>query len=200
MADTNRRITRSRSDIRENQSSGAAAGISRRQIARFFMEKDLFMQGLLGIALLGLMFFSGFIALGTYVLGAREEAFLRAALTAEALVTDVKQTAVTRKSSSSSGANVHYKNILTFEFATQNGEKITTRLNDGQNTVYSAGDRTEILYDPLNPKKIQLAEKRDLPEAMNMISRIAQAVFLCSAAALWFFGRRRKPGVNLRFE
>lgn len=136
------------------------------------------LRSMFGLALMGVMFCSGFIALGTFIFSTSHDKFLAAAVSTKANVIDTRQ-------------NQRFS-ILTFEFQTKEGSKVVARINDDFWSVYSKGDTTEILYDPGNPKEIMLPKKRGHGTILSTISSIFTTVFLVACLVFWMTTRRYK--------
>ena len=157
-------------------------------------SKDLIRQGLIGIIVMGVMFFSGFIAFGTYVIGYQQDSFVNSAVSVDGKIIDMKVHRREEKNTSSNGrtsSRVYNDSILVFDFIDQKGSAVQARLNDGAKSMYSVGDITTILYDPKNPKKIMLTEKRDQGQILEKISTIAFTVFIISFLVFILFGKRK---------
>lgn len=157
-------------------------------------SKGLMWQGLLGLVLMATMFFSGFIAFGTYIFSFQHKNFIDSAISVEGKVVDLQIHKRTEKNTSANGRDLsrtYDDTILVFEFTDSNGNLNQARVNDGSQSMYKVGDTTTILYNRENPKEIMLMEKRGKGQILDKISSIAQTIFVVSFFVFLILGKRK---------
>lgn len=141
-------------------------------------------RGCLFIILCGVLFMSGFFAVGTYVLSTYESTFFANGIQATATVQSIKQKQVKKEYSERNGKSsrnkkhtIEYISVVALTFEDQSGNQVKTRQKDGKTTLLEVGDTVEIIYDPEDPKDIRFFKRKKSIGIMKNLFNIFFSIF-----------------------
>ena len=160
-----------------------------------FANPGMLMKGILYISLCGMLFMFLFASIAMFFFSIDERRFINKALETQALViNNVRKEYVDKRydSSNTASMSVNYITVLTINFTDNKGQSITTKVSDGDISLFEKGDEVRILYDPKIPEKIILHKNKDSAQKLTTLSMVFGIATFILFIVVFTMSRRRK--------